>query len=172
MIIETKRLVLRPLEPADAPAITSLISDWDVIRWLTAPPWPFRQSDAEEFVASDMAADCLALTLNGQLIGVVGLHSDDATKGKSLGYWLGKPFHGAGYMTEAATAMIGQHFKAHDTGLHSGYLPGNQASANVLGKLGFVSDGSEKAVSRPLAREVTLHRVRLTAEDWRARNEG
>lgn len=42
----TGRLKLRPLENRDAGAIARLIDDWDVIRWLTMPPYPYKRAAA------------------------------------------------------------------------------------------------------------------------------
>ena len=49
-IIGTRRLILRPLRESDAAAIFALFNDWNVVRWLSAPPWPYTRGDAEAFV--------------------------------------------------------------------------------------------------------------------------
>ena len=45
-IIGTRRLILRPLRESDAAAIFALFNDWDVVRWLSSPPWPYTREDA------------------------------------------------------------------------------------------------------------------------------
>ena len=34
------RLALRPVREGDDEALFPLFTDWDVIRWLSSPPWP------------------------------------------------------------------------------------------------------------------------------------
>ena len=59
-----------------------------------------------------------------------------------LGYWLGRPFWGAGLMTEALTAVLG--WVAGGWGkraLSSGHFADNAASGRVLVKAGFLYTG-------------------------------
>ena len=49
--LETDRLLLRPPEFRDVPAITTWIGDWDVAKNLASVPHPYREQDAREFVA-------------------------------------------------------------------------------------------------------------------------
>ena len=168
--IQTARLKLRRVHADDAADIARLIAEWDVIRWLTTPPWPYRVEDAVDFTATMASDTTMAITHDGQFMGVVDISQRGKAEDAELGYWLGLPFHGNGYMTEAATALISDHFAKGHTGLYSGYVVGNTASCNVLTKLGFAETGPRRAVSRPLAREVDINQMTLTAERWRDRH--
>ncbi len=159
--LQTKRLKLRPLHRRDVDDIARLIADWDVIRWLTTPPWPYSRADAAWFVGDPASDDSLAIEFEGCFAGIVS-GSDE------LGYWLGKPFWGQGLMTEAAEAVLADHFAHSDEPVTSGYLPGNAASSRVLTKLGFRESHVKPAFSRPLGREVVLQGVTLTLDHWRA----
>ncbi len=97
--IETERLLLRPPVPADAPAIARLVGDFEVSRWLAVVPHPYTLEDALEFIEHISGRWDRAITRDGELIGVVGITT-------SLGYWLGQPFWGCGYMSEAAGALV------------------------------------------------------------------
>ena len=163
-IIETKRLLLRPLELGDAAEQARLIADWEVIRWLTSPPWPYRLEDAEWFIGDESSDGSYGIFHQDRLCGVVGISEE-------LGYWLGAEFHGQGFMTEAAGGVVADFFENGGEVLGSGYLLGNDPSANVLKKLGFEPNGTRTELSRPLAREVTLQKVSLTRDRWRARHE-
>ena len=55
-VIGTRRLVLRPLREDDAAALYPLFNDWEVMRFLSSPPWPYTLADAESFVADAMRA--------------------------------------------------------------------------------------------------------------------
>ena len=131
--IITERLYLRPPIPQDAQAIKNLIS-YDVAQWLTRMLWPYQISDATDWLAAlnwGEGGYVWAITLHGQIIGMIGLEDE-------LGYWLAPEFWGKGYASEAVHAVLSDHFKNPDALLlSSGYHLGNDRSANVLVKMGF-----------------------------------
>lgn len=161
----TPRLMMRALATRDAPAIAAALSNYEVIRWLTSPPWPYRLSDAEWFVTSGMP-NIWAITAEDALIGVVGLGG----KG-DLGYWLAADHHGQGYMTEAARAVLGWHFKHSDESVTSGHLVKNLTSRNTLLKLGFEDTHTIRTFSEPLGRDVPVQRMVLTDARWQTLRE-
>ena len=170
-VVETKRLVLRRHKQDDAGEMARLIADWDVIKWLTSPPFPYALSDAEQFLKADMSKETFAITWDDQYLGNVGLHGVPDSPDLEFGYWLGKPYWGQGLMTEAANAVIADHFARDDGLLLSGYLEGNKASANVLGKLGFQNIDIVMRDSVPWGKKMRLQRLELSSKIWRARNE-
>ena len=167
MRIKTKRLTLRTLTRADISAMVTLLNDYDVSRWLTVVPFPYAQADGHEFLDFLDTADpleALAITAPEGLVGVVGI-------GSSLGYWLGRKYHGNGYMSEAAGALVEHYFTSREADqLTSGYFSENAASANVLTKLGFKPNGVEQVQSRAQGIEVTLEKVILSRKDWQTRH--
>src|SRR6516162_251264 len=106
--METPRLWLRPLEPADAEQIQALFPHWEVVRYLEARvPWPYPPDGALTFIR-DRASPAMergeqwhwTLRLKsapGQIVGVVSLMSGPEN---NRGFWLGTPWHGQGLMTE------------------------------------------------------------------------
>jgi hypothetical protein len=38
--IQSERLILRDWRPSDAEALFALLNNWEVVRWLSLPPWP------------------------------------------------------------------------------------------------------------------------------------
>jgi ribosomal-protein-alanine N-acetyltransferase len=63
----------------------------------------------------------------------------------SLGYWIGRPHTGRGYMTDAGRAVVPYVFGT--LGLHrleAACLPHNLASARVLAKIGFKREGTAR----------------------------
>lgn len=164
-LIETDRLILRSLELRDAPAISRLIGEWEVIKWLSKPPYPYARLDAEWFVGNDVSNGCYGIQIEGAFAGVVGL-----TDEFDLGYWLGQPFRGHGYMTEAALAVISEHFDMRDDRFTSGYFLANDASGNVLEKCGFRNTVIKAEFSVPRDGMVEVQRLELTQENWRAKH--
>ena len=164
-ILRTGRLVLRPLETRDAEAITRAFADWEVIRWLAAPPHPYALSDALAFIALD-APDRWAITLaDDRLIGCISL-------GSELGYWLDPAHQGQGLMTEAARAVVADHFASSDEALVSGHFEGNSRSRGVLLKLGFENTHVARTHAHSHGSEVANQRMALTAARWREVCEG
>ncbi len=55
-VLETARLVLSPLRPADAPAMQRRFPKWEIVRWLNANvPWPYPDDGAATFIAQCLA---------------------------------------------------------------------------------------------------------------------
>ncbi|MCU9848677.1 GNAT family N-acetyltransferase [Defluviimonas sp. WL0024] len=161
-VIHTARLILRPPIPDDAPAIAAALADWEVTRWLSAPPWPYGIGDSRAFLSDAGTADHWAIDHGGALAGLIDTKPD-------LGYWLARRFWGGGLMQEAAGAVVAAHFADPDAGpLASGHFEGNDRSARVLLWLGFAYRGTGPAFARPLGREVTIRRMELTRADWHA----
>lgn len=171
MLLQTKRLILRPLVAGDADWITTGISEPDVHRWLTAVPRPYSWADAEHFLAKRSGdPTALALVWGGAGVGVITLTDGrDETGLPELGYWLAKPAWGQGLMTEAAQAVTAKHFRAGGDTLGSGWIEGNEASGRVLVKTGFKPTGQTVArLSKYFGHEVPVVRVALTPDRWRS----
>ena len=172
--IGTRRLILRPLRESDAAAIFALFNDWDVVRWLSSPPWPYARDDAEAFVrsvlnpADDTAEIAFAITLHDGLIGTIGLRQRPASRlqggaGLNVGYWLGKQHWGHGYMTEALRALVNHVFALSGAdAIYSGAFADNRASLRVQEKAGFVHAGETALFSRPTGRELAHVNTVLT----------
>ena len=168
--LSTARLVLRPLEPADASAVFRLVNDYSVAGNLARVPFPYKQSVAESWIGStgEQAArgdgHHLAITQaaneGGALIGCVGLTLSRSDPGEAeLGYWVGRKFWGQGFAREAARALLDWGF---DTlGLDrvvASALSDNLASHAVLRVLGFIQtgEGVQEFMSRNRAMPVLL----------------
>ena len=158
--ITTKRLTLRPLGPEDAAPITAMIGDYDVVRWLTRAPYPYTHQDAVSFIDSNAEGQhTLAILADETFVGVV-------SNKEELGYWIGKPYWGRGFVTEAARAVIARYFTEGHEDLESGHLLHNAASRAVLCKLGFVDTVIQKRPSASLGKSVDVQRMTLSRAAW------
>jgi RimJ/RimL family protein N-acetyltransferase len=167
-VIETDRLRLTRLCRSHAPDIARLIAHEDITKWLTSVPWPYALADAERFTkqVEENQSDHFAIFANDDFAGVVSIADQ-------LGYWLALPYHGMGYMTEAASALIDHHFAKPDLAvckrpLISGYVLGNAPSARVLEKLGFAPTEMTESYVPTRAATVALQRVALDRQTWEA----
>jgi RimJ/RimL family protein N-acetyltransferase len=157
--IRTERLLMRPLCPDDTQPFFTLFANWEVVCWLSSPPWPYTLDDARDFVDGHVqrrvaGKTYLAITCKDALIGGMGIRANRAGETPSrspiLSYWLGQPYWGHGYMTEAARGFIGHVFASTSAStIYTGAFAGNAASLRVQEKLGFERDGEMLLYCRP-----------------------
>ena len=146
MFARTPRLLLRPGFPEDAPALAAAIADEGIARNLATVPWPYRMRDAEAFLASprDPVLPSLLIFERGpgapRLAGSCGL-GRRPSGAVEMGYWIGRPYWGRGYATEACTALVDIARALGLGSLEGSHFVDNPASARVLEKLGFVPLG-------------------------------
>ena len=96
------------------------------------------------------------MTLDGHLIGVAGFSFHEG-RPPELGYWLGEPFWGKGYMTEAVRGLIDAAHKTRQFDLIAARaLADNAGSLNVLEKLGFHLVGKAKSEDGPSKGKPTI----------------
>lgn len=179
--IRTARLVLRPLREDDAAQIYPLFGQWEVIRMLTTPPWPYRQTDAERFcrLRARRIEDgpiTFALTLHSTLIGMIeAVFKPGQSPGPvyALAYWIGQPYWGKGLMSEAVRAFVTHVFQVNNARLIvSAVLKENAASLRIQEKLGFVRDEEKLIYSRPRGVEVPLITTKLSREVFESASRG
>ncbi len=146
MFARTERLLLRPGFPEDAPALAAALADRAVVRNLAVVPWPYTLRDAEAFLASPrdpvLPSFLIFERTSGapQLIGACGL-ARRPSGAVEMGYWIGRPFWGRGFATEACSALIDIAATLGLTRLEASHFLDNPASARVLEKLGFAPVG-------------------------------
>ncbi len=144
--IKTDRLTLRAPRAEDASRIAALCGDFEIPRMTTRMPWPYRLEDAQGFVGRMANANpdqdkvfMVEHPADGA-IGAVGFHTHE--RHPELGYWLGRPYWGKGYATEAVRAALawtrdGWKRKV----VAAGHFADNPASGGVLIKSGFLYTG-------------------------------
>ena len=137
-MIETTRLRLRPPRPEDAPVVAALMTP-GVSRWLARWPVPFTPEMAQARIAGSLDAKAAGRSLicvvehRGAFAGWIGGGRIADTDRADFGYWLGEPWHGQGFMREAAPAYVAAlraRLALHS--LEATCHPENHASARVL----------------------------------------
>ena len=159
--IQSERLILRAWRPSDSEALFALFNNWEVVRWLSGPPWPYVIDDARTYIdgaiqrSSEGAEESYAMTLHADVVGTIAVRLRPASHlqraaAPNFGYWIGQPYWGRGYMTEAVRALARAVFGRgpHDA-IFSGAFTDNVASLRVQEKAGFVRDSDTMLHSRP-----------------------
>ncbi len=152
--LSTERLLLRGLEPRDAPALFSIFSDpqtvayteWEPFQTIASAEWLIHWANTAE---SQEPQTIFAWAIqwhdaaDGELLGIVTLTvRDPEQREASLGYMVNRALWGRGIAPEAVSAVIASAF--HDLQLHritAGCRPENTASARVMEKVGMCSEG-------------------------------
>jgi [ribosomal protein S5]-alanine N-acetyltransferase len=181
LVIHTRRLLLRPLQPGDVDALFAIFSDPEVMRYWSTPPWTTPEP-GREMVARDEAAgpdsDHLRLGLvrheDDALIGTCTLFDHNRQSRRAeVGYALASASWGLGYMHEALSALLDHGFEAWNLNrVEADIDPRNQASARALERLGFRREGllRERWIVGNEVSDTALYG--LLRSDWRATRAG
>jgi len=102
-VIETPSLRLRPPRLNDAGRLAKLLNDFEVARMTTSIPHPYGIEDAEQFLRDASRETFVVEHPDHGPIGTVGFSEGEGRRAE-LGYWIGKPYWGCGFATEAARA--------------------------------------------------------------------
>ena len=175
-MLTTERLTLRKWMESDADSLYEYAKDPAVGPIAGWPPHKSREESLEVIRKVFCGAECYAICEKGndKAIGAIELrlngHTDMTDKDDEceLGYWLGKPFWGQGYMPEAAGKLLRHAFE--DLGMKTiwcGYYDGNEKSKRVQEKLGFLYHHTCESVPVPLMNVVRVgHTNVMTKERW------
>jgi RimJ/RimL family protein N-acetyltransferase len=163
VILHTERLTLEAPTVADVDAIALYCQDPLFERVLTTP-WPYTREHALEF-ATEFAPHgwrlsseyAWALRLRGQFLGVASFRPPAS----DVGFWIGEPHRGHGYMTEAVGGILDWVFGTGVEEVSWQALAGNTASASVARKTGFTFTGERESTH--------VHRGGIPAQAWHAR---
>ncbi len=145
MEIRGDRIVLRKWTPADRSSMLAHADNRNVWRNLKDRfPHPYSERDAIEWIRhvealGDPATE-FAIVVDGAAVGGIGIRrgTDVDRKTGEIGYWLGEPFWGRGFATEALRAVAAYAFETLDLErLEAGVFEWNPASCRVLEKAGF-----------------------------------
>jgi RimJ/RimL family protein N-acetyltransferase len=174
-LLQTPRMILRPLALEDIPAIQRHFNNWNIIRNLaTFVPWPYPDDGAEVFVRQELEKAAAGQQIynwvlvlrsgDGAAIGNIRLRPrSDAPKG-NRGFWLAEPYWNCGLMTEAVTTV--NDFAFRTLGIESFHVcnvASNAASRRVKQKTGAEFVGYI---------ELLHHNGQSKAEKWRVTREG
>jgi [ribosomal protein S5]-alanine N-acetyltransferase len=149
-LVSTARLELRPFELADAADVQRLAGAREVADTTATIPHPYPDGVAEAWIATHHPAWeaqqqlVLAITERGtrQLMGAIGLVFSGEHDRAELGYWLGVPYWGKGFATDAATALVDFGFNVLQLNrIQAHHLARNPASGRVLTKAGLRREG-------------------------------
>ena len=179
IVLQTARLLLRPLRRDDIPDLLPLIGAREVAATTLRIPYPYTREDAEKFLdhvealweRQGGARFGIFLREDNRLCGGIGLDGRTDHNHAELGYWIGVPFWGRGYCTEAAWEVLSFGFDDLKLNrIHSGHFANNPASGRILQKLGMKHEGTLRKHILKWGEYLDIELYALLASEYRSRN--
>lgn len=173
--LETARLCLRPFVLPDAPEVHRLAGNRAIADTTLNIPHPYEDGMAEAwiathepaFAAGELATFAITLRSGGRLLGAIGLTFHPPFARAELGYWVGEPYWGQGYCTEAAARVLRYGFEERELNrVHACYLARNPASGKVLEKIGMQDEGIARQHTRKWGEFEDLRNCGLLRAEW------
>ncbi len=150
-ILETSRLLLRPLKLDDAPLVSKLAGRREIADTTISIPHPYSEEQAREWIASHGGTNgagkeivfAITLSATGQLVGSVGLRDIDKEHSQAeMGCWVAVEAWSKGYATEASSAAVRFGFEELQLNrIYAHHMVRNPASGRVLEKIGMKREG-------------------------------
>ncbi len=159
--LTTDRLVLDQPTLDDVELMTEYCQD-PIFEKFMLTPWPYERSDAEKFIGTvvpiwweDDNEYTWAIRHDGEFVGVIGYR----TLGHDVGFWIGAPHRGFGYVPEALGALADFVFANGNREIPWECVPGNRSSRETARKAGFRWDGVAPSIylNRSGEREAAWH---------------
>lgn len=168
--LETARLILREFSESDIAELVPLIGAREVAATTLRIPHPYEEKHAREFLATVPKENELRLAIrlrDGILCGGMGLHPEMQHRRAELGYWIGVPFWGNGYATEAAREVVRYGFEKLDLNrIFATHFKGNEKSGRVLQKIGMRHEGSIRQGVLKSGKFIDLEMYSILREDY------
>jgi RimJ/RimL family protein N-acetyltransferase len=179
--LQTTRLSLRPLAPADAEAVFAMRSDPVVQPYGSHPPWTDRrmavdyiERDVQSMAAGTHAQFAIVRREDATVVGTCTLFELDAINRRAqVGYVLLVPQWGQGYANEAVTALLDWGFGPLGLNrVEADIDPRNAPSLRAMQRLGFTREGHLR--ERWIVGGETCDSLMygLLAREWRERKVG
>lgn len=149
--LETARLRLRSPKLSDVPYWQKNLNDWEVVKHMTSSiKHPLTEDDVVSYLTKILwplvdTGNAISFVIERKeedgsytFMGNMSYERDNADAELGRGFWLGRNYHGYGYMTEAATAADDFVFKTMEVpAIYTRSAVDNIASAKVKEKQGW-----------------------------------
>lgn len=176
-VLETQRLILRPLSPSDAQDMYAYARDPLVSRYV---PWETHRSieDSLAYLNTVAAAQAegkpaswaVVSRTEGRMVGTAGfVWWEPAHSAAEIGYILSRHLWGQGLMSEAAKAVVDFGFSRMELNrIEARCVEENIASARVLEKCGMTLEGKLRDYLRIQGKLLTYRIYSILRREWEA----
>ncbi|MGG6262964.1 GNAT family N-acetyltransferase [Leptolyngbya sp. AN03gr2] len=150
-ILQTERLILRPLSRGDAASIQAVANMREIADTMISIPHPYPDGEAERYITRQIAkfeaghaiTFAIEQKLDSMLIGIIEIRDIEREHSQAeLSFWLAVEAWGQGYMSEALKPIIRFGFEVLGLNrLYAYHMVRNPGSGKVLQKNGLVQEG-------------------------------
>ncbi len=172
--LTTERLTLRPCVADDAAALQRIVSDVEIARNTLSIPHPYPEGGAVEWIAKhaerfEKSEEVVfAIVARDGLVGVIGVVPKPHDRAE-VGYWIGVPYWGRGYATEALKAAIGYAFEKMGVNrLEAQHFSRNPASGRVMQKAGMTHEGRHREAVLKWDEYLDVEMYSILRREWRS----
>lgn len=176
--IQAKRLILRPLRPDDAPALSRLAGRREIADTTISVPHPYSVEQARQWIANntELLAQgrfyvfAMEARRESALVGTIGLREVDREHSQAeLGFWVAVEQWGQGYASEAAQGVLAFGFKQLGLNrIYAHHMVRNPASGRVLSRIGMKQEGLLRQRVRKWGVFEDVVLMALLRQDWPA----
>ena len=159
---------------ADAPEVQRLAGSPEVASTTLNVPHPYEDGMAEAWISrhalefEEKKMLVLAITFGNRLVGAISLRLEPEQRRAELGYWIGRPYWGQGYATEAVAAVLAFGFASLGLNrIQATHVTRNPASGRVMQKAGMLFEGIQREHFWKNGRPETIARYAILATDPR-----
>ena len=173
--LQTSRLILRPFELTDAPEVQKLAGAKEIASTTGVVPHPYEDGMAEEWISTHQQRFDRGKLVNfaivekktTQLCGAIELTIDNENYNAELGYWIGVPYWGQGYCTEAALVIVAygcERLNLHR--IYASHLTRNPTSGKVMQKVGMIREGCLRQHEQKWGKFEDVAMYGILATEW------
>lgn len=166
--LQTERLTLRGPELSDGPALAKHFSDFEVVKMTGTIPFPYPPPAADFWIMRTRSKQRRGLSKSymmelgsGAVIGNVSLFRSSPEDDFEIGYHVGRPWWGQGYVSEACHAVIEEARASGHTRLVAGVYDDNPGSQKIMKKFGFERTVPDNIYCMSRSERVDGHRYEL-----------
>jgi [ribosomal protein S5]-alanine N-acetyltransferase len=176
--LTTARLQLRPFTLADAPSVERLAGAFAIADTTLNIPHPYPEGAGAQWIATHAEAAqrgggltwAITARAGTELYGAISLMPVPHHQRSELGYWMGQPYWGHGYTSEAAAAVLAHGFTTLALNrIHAYHFARNPASGRVMQKIGMRHEGMLRQHVRKGEHFEDIVCYAILRTDWLAR---
>ena len=174
MKLTSKRIILRPRLKKDEKRFIELANDLHIGRF-THVPQPYTKKHFNQY--SNLAKEktrkkeeypfVIALKKTNEFIGTITVRPNGRDNHGTIGYWMGQPYRGQGYTTEACKLII--NFAFNKLNLNKIVIEAsaeNPASQKIAKKLGMKLEGKLREKALLGGKYHDIHHYGMLKKEW------
>ncbi|WP_041264791.1 GNAT family N-acetyltransferase [Bernardetia litoralis] len=176
--LETERLILNSLSYKDIPKITAYLQNPKISENVINIPFPYSEKDAIFWInlgnqgreSKEVYNFAIRLKEDEKLnfIGAIGIRLDKKHNKAELGYWLGEPFWGKGFMSEATKRIIKFGFEILELNkINATHFLHNPASGKIMIKNKMIKEAEIKEHFKKGDIYLDIIQYRLTRKEYK-----